>query len=332
MKNPKIKLNSNKRPFVMLYHDFIKSDLLSWNEKDLYIILLMYAEKDSKQCFPSISELCNISGKSKNTILKAISGLENKKILKKEKRVTKKGQTSNVYTLYDIDIIWKSETIQELKTEIDRLEEKRMVEALEAKGYHIVKEKELETEPAKVQYQAQKINNIDQFDTTTNSEKSQDLKRYTLDQIYELFDYDTMLKEHPDQQSDIDSIMNILHTTMNTTKATIRIGREDKPSMVVIAKLMKLHNESIMYAIDKYQEQTERIRNPSSYMLTILYNAPEQYYLDMKNQANNKAEKIEPANKSKKIDEKNKDSSNRFLNFQQRTYDYEKLEKFLLNN
>ncbi len=67
-------------------------------------------------------------------------------------------------------------------------------------------------------------------------------------------------------------------------------------------------------------------------MLTILYNAPEQYYLDMKNQVNNKAEKIEPANKSKKIDEKRKDSSNSFLNFQQRTYDYEELEKILLNN
>ena len=71
--------------------------------------------------------------------------------------------------------------------------------------------------------------------------------------------------------------MNILYTTMNTTRATIRIAGDNKPTMVVISKLMKLHNESIMYALDKFSEQTERIKNPTSYMLTILYNAPEQF-------------------------------------------------------
>lgn len=54
--------------------------------------------------------------------------------------------------------------------------------------------------------------------------------------------------------------------------------------MAVIGKLMKLDKESIMYAIGKFTEQTERIKNPVSYMLTILYNAPEQYHLDIKNQ------------------------------------------------
>ncbi len=54
--------------------------------------------------------------------------------------------------------------------------------------------------------------------------------------------------------------------------------------MVVIGKLMKLQKESIVYAIEKYREQTERIRNPTSYMLTILYNAPEQHNLDVQNQ------------------------------------------------
>lgn len=54
--------------------------------------------------------------------------------------------------------------------------------------------------------------------------------------------------------------------------------------MVVIGKLMKLNNESIMYAIEKFSEQTERIKNPTSYMLTILYNTPEQFNLDIKNQ------------------------------------------------
>ena len=47
---------------------------------------------------------------------------------------------------------------------------------------------------------------------------------------------------------------------------------------------MKLHHETIMYAIERYHKQTERIKNPTSYMLTILYSAPEQFNLDIQNQ------------------------------------------------
>lgn len=93
-----------------------------------------------------------------------------------------------------------------------------------------------------------------------------------------------MVLDNPYSQQDIDSVMNILYTTMNTIKTTVRIAGEDKPSMVVIGKLMKMHKESIMYAIDKFSEQTERIKNPISYMLTILYNMPEQFNLDIQNQ------------------------------------------------
>ena len=54
--------------------------------------------------------------------------------------------------------------------------------------------------------------------------------------------------------------------------------------MVVIGKLMKLDYSEIMYCIEKYSEQTERIKNPTAYMLTLLYNAKEQMNLDISNQ------------------------------------------------
>ena len=54
--------------------------------------------------------------------------------------------------------------------------------------------------------------------------------------------------------------------------------------MAVISKLMKLTYSGIMYAIEKFKEQTERIKNPTSYMLTLLYNAEEQRNLDIANQ------------------------------------------------
>ena len=106
----------------------------------------------------------------------------------------------------------------------------------------------------------------------------------TLEEIKMLYDYDIMVHDNPHQIQDIDSVINILHTSLNTTKATIRVAGEDKPSMTVIGKLMKLTYCEILYAIKKYHEQTERIKNPTSYMLTLLYHASEQLNLDIVNE------------------------------------------------
>ncbi len=167
---------------------------------------------------------------------------------------------------------------------VNEYEEMKLVVELRSRGYTVTKEKELVSEPTKAHTQALNLKQINIVNNITNPGGSQDLERYTLDQIKQLFDYDIMIQDSPCQQQDIDSVMGILHTAMNTTKTTIRIAGEDKPTMVVIGKLMKLSYSEIMYAIEKYQEQTERIKNPTSYMLTLLYNAKEQMNLDITNQ------------------------------------------------
>lgn len=273
-----------KNPFVMLSHDFIKCDFINWNEKDVYIILLMYADSEQR-CFPSVNTLCKISGKSNKTIIKALKGLEEKKLLKKEKRITKNGQTSNLYILYNFEDIWKAESVEQI-ADIVSIETKRqqLYELAKELDYIIVKEKELDSEPTKAQNQTQIPNTSNHPDNTIDFQKSQDLERYTLNQIKEFFGYEAMIHDYPDEQGHIDSVMDILHTTMNTAKKTIRISGTDKPTMVVIGKLMKLNSESVLYAIRKFREQTERIKNPTAYMLAILYAAPEQYKLDITNQ------------------------------------------------
>lgn len=93
-----------------------------------------------------------------------------------------------------------------------------------------------------------------------------------------------MVFDNPRMQNNIDSVISILHTAMNTTKKTIRVGGEDRPSMAVVGKLVKLSHFEIIYCIEKFLEQTERINNPAAYMLTLLYNAREQMSLDIQNQ------------------------------------------------
>ncbi len=280
----KLEIQSNTKPFTIIKNAIIDSEnILNEHEKILYIVLLRYGNK----AFPSLSTLSKKCGFSKSTAQRTIDSLISKGLLKKKNRTNKKnGNTSNIYILIDDDKIWESSN-KNIKEIVNEVTESQMIAELTARGYIVSKEKVLElTAPTKVTVNSgtQKNNQSNTINTTTNFKENQDLERYTLEEIKELFGYDTMIYDNPDEQEHIDSVMDILHTTLNTGKKTIRIAGTDKPTMVVIGKLMKLNNESIMYAIKKFKEQTERIKNPTSYMLTILYMAPEQYKLDITNQ------------------------------------------------
>lgn len=280
----KLEIQSNTKPFTIIKNAIIDSEnILNEHEKILYIVLLRYGNK----AFPSLSTLSKKCGFSKSTAQRTIDSLISKGLLKKKNRTNKKnGNTSNIYILIDDDKIWESSN-KNIKEIVNEVTESQMIAELTARGYIVSKEKVLElTAPTKVTVNSgtQKNNQSNTINTTTNFKENQDLERYTLEEIKELFGYDTMIYDNPDEQEHIDSVMDILHTTLNTGKKTIRIAGTDKPTMVVIGKLMKLNNESIMYAIKKFKEQTERIKNPTAYMLTILYMAPEQYKLDITNQ------------------------------------------------
>lgn len=278
----KLKVQSDVKPFTMVKNSIIDSEeILNEHEKILYVVLLRYGDK----AFPSLTTLSKKCGFSKKTAQRTINTLIEKGLLKKKNRMSKKnGNTSNIYTLLDNDKIWRSSK-ENLKENLEMAILDEAVKIVEAAGLKVLdKEKELVCEPTKAHTQATKLNQANINNNNITIPKSQDLERYTLDQIKQLFDYNIMIQDNPCLQQDLDSVMDVLYTAMNTTKATIRISREDKPAMVVISKLMKLHKESIIYAIEKFREQTERIKNPASYMLTTLYNAPEQFYLDIQNQ------------------------------------------------
>ena len=286
MARPKIKSVTDQRPFIMVYHDFLDSDVIGSHEKMVFIALKKFADSKN-QCFPSLKKLSDVTGLSKRKIQDTLKELEQKHIITIESRLRADGgTTSNLYTLYDFKELWNAGSSEEMAAVVDEYEDKKLISLLEAKGYKVTKEKEPDTtEPTKDQLnQALELNQFDIVNTTTNSQKSQEVERYSLEQIRILYDYDVMISDNPYQKHDIDSVISILHTNLNTTKATIRIGGEDKPSMVVIGKLMKLTYSGIMYAIEKFKEQTERIKNPTSYMLTLLYNAEEQMNLDIANQ------------------------------------------------
>ncbi len=284
-----VQFASPERKYVKVYHDFLDNSFLTIEEQMIFIVLKSYVDfkEDSGEAYPSMETICKRAKMSEKRARKNINALIKKGLAKKVQRGLTK---TNLYTLSDYATMWACDNIEDVKAVIDNQGVKPLTLAehiaeLESMGYTVeIKEKGLDTEPTKAKYQAPKLNNISEFDDTTKFEKNQDLERYTLDQIYQLFDYGAMVHDNPFRKHDIDSVMDILYTAMNTTKQTIRIAGQDMPCMAVIGKLMKLDNESIMYAIGKFAEQTDRVRNPAAYMLTILYNAPEQYHLDILNQ------------------------------------------------
>ena len=287
MARPKIKSATDQRPFIMVYQDFLESDLLDNHyQKLVYVYLKKFADSKN-QCFPSVKTLSKLTKISVNKVKLTLAELEQKGVISKENRTRPDGgKSSNLYTLYDFKELWNAGSSEEVAAVVDEYEDKKLISLLEAKGYTVIKEKEPDkTEPTKVTVEpSTKLNQFDIVNTTINPEKSQELERYSIEQIKEYFDYNIMVHDNPYKQKSIDMVMNILYDTLNTSKKSIRVSGEDKPAMVVQSKLMKLDMECIMYAIDKYSENTERVKNPISYMLTILYKAQEQYDLDIQNQ------------------------------------------------
>lgn len=297
MARKRIKSATDQRPFIMIYQDFLESDLLdNYYQKLVYIYLKKFADSNN-QCFPSIKKLSKLTKIGATKIKQTLAELEEKGVISKENRSRSDGgKTSNLYTLYDFAEVWNVGSSEDVAAVAEEVSEAKMIAELRSKGYNVIKEKEpdsLSTDQSSNEPSTQ-LNQFDIVNTTPNSSESQEKERYSLEEIRLLYDYEIMVTDNPFHKQDIDSVMSILHTSLNTTKATIRIGGEDKPAMVVIGKLMKLDYSDIMYAIEKYQEQTDRIKNPTAYMLTLLYNAKEQSNLDITNQVQHDMYNWEP--------------------------------------
>lgn len=286
-KRQNLNLSTDQRPFIMIYQDFLESNVLgSMNEKMLFIALKKFANSKN-QCFPSLQKLSDISGMSKKSVQRYLKVLEEKKVISvKHQKRDDGGRSSNLYTLYDFKELWEVDKTEDIPRAIDAFEEQKMIDALEKKGYTVTKEKEPASNTGQSMEASACLKSYCCNNNKADFEKSQEGERYSYFQIEEFFAYEAMVNDHPDMVKDIDSVMNILYIEMNSTKPTIRISGEELPTMVVVAKLMKLTNEGILYAIRKFNEQTGRIQNPTAYMLTLLYKAEEQYHLEIKNRVN----------------------------------------------
>ena len=94
------------------------------------------------------------------------------------------------------------------------------------------------------------------------------------DYFMEQLEYEYLCKEFPYQKQMIDEIIDILVDTVCSTKDKIRISGDYKPKAGVQAQFMKLSMDHIQYVMNCLEENTTKVRNIKSYLLSSLYNAP----------------------------------------------------------
>ena len=96
-----------------------------------------------------------------------------------------------------------------------------------------------------------------------------DFERY---RFYEQIEYHRLYEECSDKER-LDELIDLLADIFQSTKRTLRVNGEDKPTQAVQEQLMRLGPEHIVYVLDLMSENTAKVRNMRNYLLTALYNA-----------------------------------------------------------
>lgn len=289
MARAKGKQKSTFHDFTMLHNEFIDNTALNAHEKLVFIAIKRHLNKDTLQAFPSLATISKHARISKRAVQRAIETLTDKGIIQVEHRKDKEnnGNRSNEYTLYDYKSMWTATSDKEIKSAIDIEHQAEIAsglstEILQRELEKRNKEKGLVSDSSQTADTSTMNYNSSKENDSTKKAKSQ-AEQYTMADVKTLFDYSVLIADHPEHETDLQVVFDILYEVLNSSKPTIRVSGEDKPQAVIAGKLMKLTSYDIEYAIDKFHQQTGEIKNTRAYLLTILYHAREQSYLDLMN-------------------------------------------------
>lgn len=301
-------INKNpERLYSKYYHDFMKSKLFDGKEKIVFLMLKMFGDFRSDnggttaQAYPTQDTLAEYLGMTRKTVGKILQSLEQKGVVKSMDQGVNKPK---LYYIYDYGCLWTSETHEELAEAAKEPEKTDHIRALEAMGYKILppdaedpqrtqrvesvesveemqpeqKEKPASSKQPEADFNSKSHNNYNKVTPIRQAEA------YTMDQLKDRFDYDIMMLDHPHHERMIDSVMNIIYDTVNTSEDRVKVQRTFRPKAVVANRMMKLDKDMIIYVINKYQARSNRIKYPRAYLLTQLYEAYDQFECDITNQ------------------------------------------------
>lgn len=321
-----VQFRKPERTFTKAYNDFLDNEVLSCEEKMIFIALRSfanYAHDEADAVFPKLETLCRRASMSKPRAIRSINKLVSKGIVQKTRRGLTK---SNMYTLIDSADIWKYDSAEDMRQEAEKSDIQKHIEALEAAGYTVTKiEKELppsevieaiETLEAAGYTVVEKEkglsptgiekspNNNDTYkpsiclsDSNTDSENVQyqnecsHTSKGSIEEVYTLENLKAYFEYRSIQADEATkaAIFNIIHNVLNTSREKVKVCGELRPAAVVKSRIMKLSGQDIQYVIEKYIEYGrtgKKINNPEAFILTQLFKAKEQAELETQNDLN----------------------------------------------
>ena len=183
---------NQERRFLKCYLDFIDCDLLTGEEKIIFLILKRFLDvrADQGDVFPSLDTICRLSGMTEKTVRKHIKSLQKKGVVIVKRRGLTK---SNLYVINDRRDMWKSQTIEELQTAAVETMEEKSIRYLRSIGYtDFIKEKESDQagKPATVPTQSDTYSKNPINNPTGYKKKSQDNKPKNSFHNFSQRDYD----------------------------------------------------------------------------------------------------------------------------------------------
>jgi len=273
----------NKNPFVMIYWETLNK-LNGPYELAVYLYLKKHADNITGTCFPSIATLEKETQISEKKVRLILKDLKDKKLITIQNRVLENGgKTSNVYKLLEFD---------EIQANPSQPEEQNNKESSQNRKRVSGKDNADQSESKQDTQSKNDITNLQEHDNTKNeasqgenqTEKVAVQTKYSMDELKKQYDYATMIAEKPEKQANIDICIDIIATTINNKKDTIRIQKEEIQREKVAEQLLKLTKEDILWAIKRFEQQPNQIHSPKAYLLTLLYDAHNQRILDLQNQ------------------------------------------------
>lgn len=271
---PMLSSITHQRRFTMVYNDFLETDKLDCYEKMVFIALKRYADSETNKCFPSLKTLHTITGLSIRKIQNVIQSLEKKKVLEKRHRFTNGGYTSNEYILRDEKWMWKPEDGEQDNQNVVSLQsEQEMIAYLRSRGYKV---KEPESKTLASVDSDPGLNQFDIYDNTLNNKNSQLF--YAKNDICQQIGYQEIVDGNPELRAPLDTIVNIMLDIINHP-INLTINGVDKPAQVVKSRFLKLEKEEVLMVLRNFMQQQSTITNVRGYILSMLYNAEDDYRL-----------------------------------------------------
>lgn len=117
----------------------------------------------------------------------------------------------------------------------------------------------------------------------TDTERKRMMERITAtrklikDNIY----YSDLITSHPHERARIDELVEIMVDACTSESRTLRIGKEEKPQVLVQSRFEKYDYSMMEYVLSCLSDNTTKVHNIKNYLLTTLYNAPltmDNYY------------------------------------------------------